>query len=56
VPDDLVHVGRQLAGEGAPPIGALRLLARPRELGPERGGVDLSYASFTFDSDTDLLP
>ena len=36
--DDLVHVGRQLAGDGAPLLGPRRLLRRPRELAPELGG------------------
>ena len=54
--DHLVHVRRQLAGERAP------LRARAASSGVHEnsvrnsGSVDLSYASLTFDSDTDLLP
>ena len=36
MPDHLVHVGRELAGEGAPFRRARDFLRRPGELGPER--------------------
>ena len=57
VADHLVHVRRQLAGEARSTSSARAASSGVHENSLRNSGsVDLSYASLTFDSDTDLLP